>query len=83
MHNLYMYNTTVSHRFFKFLIGCIIDSVGHKSFADFSSVFLFSLRVAEAEVGVLRQDVHIVITTGPENAADLQDIIGSFGLNCL
>lgn len=47
--------------------------------------FPVSLRVAEAEVGVLRQDVHIVITTGPESAADLQDIIGkySFGLNYL
>lgn len=47
--------------------------------------FPVSLRVAEAEVGVLRQDVHIVITTGPESAADLQDIIGrySFDLNYL
>lgn len=47
--------------------------------------FPVSLRVAEAEVGVLRQDVHIVITTEPESAADLQDIIGrySFGLNYL
>lgn len=36
----------------------------------------FSLRVAEAEVGVLRQDVHIVITTGHESVADLQAITG-------
>lgn len=34
-----------------------------------------SLLVAEAEVGVPRQDVHIVITTEHESAAGLQPII--------
>lgn len=42
-----------------------------------------SLRVAEAEVGVLRQDVHIVITTGHESAADLQAITDEADLDLL
>ena len=46
----------------------------------FSSVVLFSLLVAEAEVGVPRQDVHIAITTEHESAAGLQPIIGRYSV---
>ena len=49
-------------------------------FADSLFVFLFSHLVAEAEVAVPHQDVHIVITTEHESAAGLQPIIGGYSV---